>query len=297
MEMRNCVIFNGYDLRDYGMYVSGDKTFNSPSKAYRRVSVPGRSGDLLTFTGKYENVDVTYDAILIEDYERNAAAIRSILMSAHDYCRLEDSYHKDEYRMGIFQGPVDFDSVYLQAGHTQLTFNCKPERWLKSGEESVCLADNTTPSQTIILNFPDESVETTYYVNENDVHNYTMFASKPLFTIEGYGKIMIAFIHESESDVRFSIYADLPQPTTNPRSYEYYIDCDRMAAYRIDHFDYGDSYIRMNDKVRTYDEQSPSYDQIADTFPTIRPGQTEIDVRRVTPTTSKVYVTPRWYIL
>ena len=53
---RSKLIYNGIDLRQYGLYVSGDKTFNAPKKEYTKVSIPGRSGDLVISNGRYSNV-------------------------------------------------------------------------------------------------------------------------------------------------------------------------------------------------------------------------------------------------
>lgn len=205
METMNCLIFNGYDLRNYAMYVSGDKTFDSPKKEYTKVSIPGRSGDLAIFDGRYSNVNLTYDAILIDNYEANAAAIRSILMSADGYCRLEDSYHPNEYRMALFEGPLNFDSIFLEAGETSLTFNCKPQRWLKTGEIPVDIKSLST----VTLN------------------NTTSFASNPLIRVNGKGKIKFVFSYADSTSGEITI--DIP----SDKSGDYYIDCETMDCYTV----------------------------------------------------------------
>lgn len=163
----NSITFNGVNSLTYDMYVSGNQTFNSAAKEYEKVSVPGRSGDLLLFNKRFQNVDVNYDAIIIKDYDNNTDAIRSWLLSADGYCRLEDTYHPNEYRMASFAGPVNFDTIMLEAGQTTLTFNCKPQRWLKSGE----INQNFTSSGTI--------------------SNPTLFEAKPLLRVYGTGTVTI----------------------------------------------------------------------------------------------------------
>lgn len=194
---RNCLIFNGTDLRSYGLYVSGDKTFSSPKKEYTKVSIPGRSGDLIRFDGRYSNVTLDYDAILIKDYEKNAAAIRSILLSPDGYCRLEDTYHPDEYRMAVFEGPLNFDSVLLEAGTATLSFSCRPERFLKSGELSLDIT------------------------NGGNILNETMFSAKPILKITGYGNLTFIFRGLSgTTSFSFNI------PSANSGTYT--IDCEEM---------------------------------------------------------------------
>ena len=75
----NSITFNGQNSLDYGLYVSGNQTFNSAEKDYSKVSVPGRSGDLLVFNNRYKNVSLNYNAILIENYEENAERVRAWL--------------------------------------------------------------------------------------------------------------------------------------------------------------------------------------------------------------------------
>lgn len=166
----NTITFNGINSLNVGLYVSGDKTFNSPEKDYERVSIPGRSGDLLRFNNRYKNVDVIYDGIVINNYETNTSAIRDWLMSAPGYCRLEDTYHTDEFRIAYFQGPIEFDTLMLQAGSTSLTFNCKPQRFLKSGETAI----TKTASGTI--------------------SNPTSYDSMPLIRIYGSGTFSVGNI-------------------------------------------------------------------------------------------------------
>ena len=38
--------FAGHCCREYGIYVSGENTFNGPERGYELVSIPGRSGEI-----------------------------------------------------------------------------------------------------------------------------------------------------------------------------------------------------------------------------------------------------------
>lgn len=296
-EIRSTLIFNGHKLTDYGVYVSGDKTFDAPKKEITKVSIPGRSGDLISFNGRYSNVNLTYDAILIKDYEKNAAALRSILMSPEGYCRLEDTYHKDEYRMAHFTGPLNFDSVFLEAGQTTLTFDCKPQRWLKDGENEIEIADSTTPSRTRYYGHTQSDTQE-YYENIFEISNPTLFEARPLYHIHGNSKVIIQMeSSEVDSDIRYTIEADFTgTPVTNPQDYDHYIDCETMTAYRTHYVNSTRTdKIRENSCVAFLD---PS-DELLDQIPSILPGTSNIYVLRtkVTPVTPIVSVIPRWYIL
>lgn len=164
----NSITFNGVNSLVNGLYVSGSRTFNSAEKDYTKVSVPGRSGDLLIFNNRYKNVEVVYDAIVIDDYANRTEDIRAWLLSANGYCRLEDTYHPNEFRMASFSGPIDFDTVMLEAGATELTFDCKPQRWLKIGEVPIIIE-----------------------ATEQTITNPTLFQAKPLIRVYGAGVIGI----------------------------------------------------------------------------------------------------------
>lgn len=131
------LIFNGRPLSDFGLRVSGSGTYDAPKKIVETVTVPGRNGALLTETGAYANATLKYDGFITQDFEHNAAALREWLYSSNGYCRLEDSYHLDEFRLAAFHGDMKFSPFLNRAGAVQLIFDCMPQRFLKSGEEPI----------------------------------------------------------------------------------------------------------------------------------------------------------------
>ena len=62
--MRNYLIFNGKDSRDFGVYISGQGTFGAPARAYNVIPIAGRNGDLVTHEKRLENISVTYRAFI-----------------------------------------------------------------------------------------------------------------------------------------------------------------------------------------------------------------------------------------
>lgn len=201
----NHVIFNGTDLTTFGLYVSGDKTFDSPEKNYTKVSIPGRSGDLFIWDGTYKNVKLKYSSILIEDFDNNAENLRNFLLSANGYVRLEDDYHPDEYRLAVYSGPLSFKPIRLLAGTTTLEFNCRPERFLKSGDQVY-------------------NLNNTGYV----ITNPTLNPSNPEFEV---------LASEEEISILAGSLNYQYTITIAPRNYTVIIDCETMDCYRkLDHF-------------------------------------------------------------
>lgn len=131
----NDVVFDGKALSDFGVHVSGEGVFTTPEKVFETVEVPGRHGDLLIDTGRFENVSVKYPAFIFDDFKTNMRALRGYLLSRGGYRKLEDSYHPDEYRMAYYKEAFDPEVTLLQAGTFDLTFECKPQRFLKNGSD------------------------------------------------------------------------------------------------------------------------------------------------------------------
>lgn len=131
----NRIIFNGKSSSEYGLYVSGEGTFNSPELDTISYSIPGRSGDIIVSNKRYKNVLVKYPAFIRANFKVNASKARAWLLQPQGYSRLEDSYHPDEFRMAKFSGPLDFEMRFLnQSGTCELLFDCKPQRFLTIGE-------------------------------------------------------------------------------------------------------------------------------------------------------------------
>lgn len=167
--MRNYFVFDEYDSRDFGVYISGSGTYDAPERVYKAISVPGRNGDLLIDQEKYENITITYPAFIAgSDYDSDLAALRSALLSIAGYVRLVDTYHPDEFRLAYFKGGINVRArEQNDGGEFDIDFECKPQRFLLSGETVITLTSS------------------------GSVTNPTSFASRPLIRVTGYGTLTI----------------------------------------------------------------------------------------------------------
>ena len=190
---RNYINYDGTDLRDFGLYISGSNVFNAPERAYNEITIPGRNGTLLGSERRLENIPVVYPAFIYANFKVNVAGLRSFLLSRVGYKRLIDSYHPDEFRLGYYSSGLDAEMTSkLDAGQFDLTFNCKPQRFLVSGETPITFTGSGT------------------------INNPTMFNAQPLIRVYGTGSITVngVTITISEADG----YTD--------------IDCEIMEAYK-----------------------------------------------------------------
>lgn len=136
---RNNLIFGGVNSRDFGVWISGSDTYAAPERDTEHVSVPGRNGDLIIDNGRWKNKQVTYPAFFPYNFPEKMEAFRAAICRKLGYQRLEDSYHPDEYRMAEFVNGITPTNMaaYNKSGDFRLTFNCKPQRFLKSGDEPI----------------------------------------------------------------------------------------------------------------------------------------------------------------
>ena len=165
------IIFGGVDSSDYGIYISGAGVYNAPERAVEFVNVPGRNGAIALDQGRYNNIKVTYPAMVLEadqeHFREKLSEFRNAILSQKGYQRLEDSYHPDEFRMGVYHAGLEVSDILTLAcgGNFELTFDCKPQRWLSDGDIPVPISSGDV------------------------LQNPTVFDSSPLLEVEGYGTV------------------------------------------------------------------------------------------------------------
>lgn len=150
-EGGSSLVFNGVDLgKECDMFVLGKGVFGAPSRDVTQIHVPGRNGDILIDNGGWNNVDVTYSSCcILSNFRENAAKLRGYLMANPGYHELTDPYNPDEVRYAEFRGPFTpeaFTARGNNAGMFDLTFNCKPQRFLR---ESMIARDYVLCPYTI----------------------------------------------------------------------------------------------------------------------------------------------------
>lgn len=182
--MRNYFTFAGVDSRDFGVYISGQGTFSAPEKAYEFYAIPGRNGALIGNEKRLENIEVTYEAFIYSNFNENIAKFRSFLLSVDGYQRLQDTYHTDEFRMACYKGAFEPTVTSKNdAGSFQITFVCKPQRYLTAGELEYSISDghvNGNPITGVI----DPTILTIYSkLDTSRIEAATQLQGAPYFGI------------------------------------------------------------------------------------------------------------------
>ena len=166
MKERKTFTFDGENSADYGLYISGDSVYNAPNREIDMVSIPGRNGQLAIDMGRYENITVTYPAFVFadtqEEFREKIRRIRNWLCSKTSYQRLTDEYNPESFRLGLYKSGLEVEPIfYNRCGEFEMSFDCKPQRFLFTGEEVFTLGEwgETETYSGAIVSF--EGTETT----------------------------------------------------------------------------------------------------------------------------------------
>lgn len=164
-------VFDGIDSKQYGVYITGQGVFDAPVRDVEMIEIPGRNGSYALDKGRFKNIEVTYPAGMFGntdgDFMQGISDLRNALASRKGYCRLTDEYNPNEYRMAVYKSGLEVSPAQLKAGQFDITFDCKPQRFLTSGETEQTVTSGAT------------------------ITNPTLFDSEPLLRVLGYGKIKI----------------------------------------------------------------------------------------------------------
>ena len=140
------IIWAGTSNKDVGMIIEHYPGIIFPERDQEIQHVPGRNGDVVLSSGSFNNYEQQYSAFLdakkIGGLEQVMPKVADWLLGHEGYQRLEDSYFPDVYRMAYYSGGSTFINMFNQYGEGTLTFNCAPEKYLKSGERTIVLSKN-----------------------------------------------------------------------------------------------------------------------------------------------------------
>lgn len=163
-----------------GIYVDAAVSFNKPAKRVQSISVPGRNGNLIIDEGAFDNVLISYPVYEKNSFPMEFDSIVNWLASLEGYQRIECSNDPTHFRLGRFVVPQTPTAKRLNRdGYYQLSFDCKPQRYLNLGEVPTEIDAN--PSETYgpadIVSFEAAQEDTISgaefsIVPQQDLHGY-----------------------------------------------------------------------------------------------------------------------------
>lgn len=188
------IFFDGEYASDHGIHVEEFPTYFWPEYENTHQKVRGLNGDVLVDPDRFENVKKTYKVSFYDDDIFYTATQKLSDWLHHSfnkgYVRLEDSYEPDSFMMAVYEETQEAEDVVGRAGKAEITFNCKPQRFLISGERKI---DITASGQKII--------------------NPTNYPAKPLITFVGEGSLFI-------NDVEIVVFTNFNKMTIDTETFD-----------------------------------------------------------------------------
>ena len=140
--MTGTIIFNGTSSEDFGLIVEKLPPSVHASRRGDLISIPGRNGVIVREDGSYETYQQEYQisfsqTVQNRDPYQAARDIAVWLLGASGFCRLEDGFEPEHFRLARYSGEFNVDTVLMEYGKATLTFDVQPQRYLKSGETPI----------------------------------------------------------------------------------------------------------------------------------------------------------------
>lgn len=176
---------------DYGAIILKDLIIGA-EEDISSVSVPGRSGDIHFRNKRYKNRERTID-IYFPGGKNDIEEFDARLLAIGKYTRIDSTINPGFYMLGQYKGnfePTQISVGYLEAVGS-FVWDCKPQKYLVEGDNTISLADGET------------------------LVNPTAFPAKPVLYVSGSGSFFIG---------RYQI--DILEEVT-----DMVIDCDLENAY------------------------------------------------------------------
>ena len=159
--------------QDIGLVLQGPFRLSAPVPKVTKISIPGRNGDLHYYDGSYENRVGEVGCYLYRDSDVKKAfgEVHNWLFSNLGYRRLETSDDADHFMLARPINGADMMPRINRLSPFDLSFDCKPQRFLKIGEEPVIFTKPADVSEVTVT-----------------IENPTVFTSKPLYKLTGSGE-------------------------------------------------------------------------------------------------------------
>ena len=129
---------DGIDAQSAGIYLQKPIVFSEAVPNIESKTIPGRNGDLIFETGSYKNRSGSASCFCLqEDVEGAVSSAGRFLMRKKGYRRLETSDDPNHYWMARVENSPQMEMRIRVLAPFDISFDCKPQRYLKSGENAV----------------------------------------------------------------------------------------------------------------------------------------------------------------
>ena len=147
---------NGIGTGTYGIYISSDTYLNAPSPDITAHQVAGRSGDLIQWNKRLNNIVRKFDCYIPDSAQANFDEFKRMLYTNIGYVEISSDYEADTYQRGYLAEEIEatpFQSEDVLRVTFSLYFSCEPQKYFKTNTEQTI---DTTPgnASTYVIILP-----------------------------------------------------------------------------------------------------------------------------------------------
>lgn len=134
---------DGIDAASAGIHLQKPIVFSEAVPNINSKTIPGRNGALIFDTGSYKNRSGSASCFCLqEDVEGAISSAGRFLMSKKGYRRLETSDDPNHYWMARVENSPQIEMRLRVLAPFEIEFDCKPQRFVKSGENAVVFTES-----------------------------------------------------------------------------------------------------------------------------------------------------------
>lgn len=165
--------FDGKYAKALGIELEEPITLSAPVPKTSTVTIAGRNGDLHFFDGSYSNRTATAKCFLCSySLPQQITEINARLLGSGEYRRLVLDDDTGHFLLARPMQGIGGRAVLGLLESFTLKFDCKPQRFLKYGDDELDL------------------------MTKKEVYNPTAFPAKPLIMLEGEGDFVLSVNYE-----------------------------------------------------------------------------------------------------
>ncbi len=255
------MIFNGFSTVDAGVVIQTPPVYEFPSRRSEVIQIQGKNGDIVIDKNSFNNVNREYNLASVfrknDSFIGNVRVLVDWLSSVSGYARLEDSYEPEYFRLAMFRAGGQLPNFYDKATAMVVRFECKPQRFLKTGEVDMEFTRSTHLDSSF-----------------HKIENPTKYLALPEINVTG-GVVSIEL--RSGDDYNSPDNTTILTVTDNTILEKVTIDSDIQDVYTTSSF--------LNNKV-----------EVTNGFPKLYPGNNWIKITYLSSDTV-VTIKPRWWVL
>ena len=129
---------DGVDAASAGIHLQKPIVFSEAVPNVESKTIPGRNGALIFDTGSYKNRSGSASCFCLQDdVEAAVSSAGRFLIGGHGYRRLETSDDPNHYWMARVKNSPQIEMRLRVLAPFEIEFDCKPQRFLKSGENKT----------------------------------------------------------------------------------------------------------------------------------------------------------------